>query len=208
MACGLPHRALIVGVILAMIGSATVAAEEVTRSASWSTEPALLEQLDAEANEPGFSIRPPRGYQFLEQAGPQGSRAFAWKGEPRPDGTSPYVMVMVAAIPSGEHAPPNDLERALDQFLSGVQRRRTDWSRTASERGQIHGVEFIRASWSGTEPARQLKTHGFSYVTLDGNTVIQVSSQDVEPYAKAALKLAEASALTFKLDDHEPSRSP
>ncbi len=36
------------------------------------------------------------------------------------------------------------------------------------------------------------------YVTKDGSTVIQITSQDVEPHHEHALKLAEAAALTFK----------
>jgi hypothetical protein len=39
--------------------------------------------------------------------------------------------------------------------------------------------------------------HGFSYVTIDKGLLVQISSQDVEPYDKEALGLAEAAALTF-----------
>ena len=40
--------------------------------------------------------------------------------------------------------------------------------------------------------------HGFSYTALDGRTVIQLASQDVDDYQEEALKIAEAAALTFR----------
>ena len=63
----------------------------------------------------------------------------------------------------------------------------------------MNGREFVRARWSGVESASQQKMHGFSYVTVDHRTIVQISSQDVEPHHQAALKLAEASALTFRM---------
>jgi len=41
--------------------------------------------------------------------------------------------------------------------------------------------------------------HGFSYVSVDGGTIVQLSSQDVEPHHPSALKLAETAALTFRM---------
>ena len=184
-----------------------VGAEEFLLSASWAPEPLLLEQLDAEAVESVFSIRPPRGYQLIKQAGPNGSSVFGWKREQRSDGVSPYLMVSVAPIPPGNYSSEN-LDQALDAFLGGVQRRRTNWTQTPAEHGRIGSQEFVRATWSGIEPSRNLQMHGFSYVTATREAIIQIASQDVEPYWATTLKLAEASALTFKSPDHSSRRSP
>jgi hypothetical protein len=40
--------------------------------------------------------------------------------------------------------------------------------------------------------------HGFNYVAMDGDKVIQLSSQDVAPHHRGALELAETAVLTFK----------
>ncbi len=42
------------------------------------------------------------------------------------------------------------------------------------------------------------KMAGFTYVALDGTSVVQVSSQDFVPHSNQALPLAEASVLTFQ----------
>ncbi len=182
--------------VVAGLGQAAVYAEDAPLSSSWVPETKLLEQLSEEAVVGSFRLRPPQGYQFVQQAGPNGAQAFAWKGERRPDGTAPSLMVIVAPTPEGE-APPMDLEKLLAKFLAGIQRRRAQWAQATAERGRIGERTFMRAAWSGLEPALQVKMHGFSYVAIDGTTVIQISSQDVEPYHAQTLPLAEASALTF-----------
>jgi len=39
---------------------------------------------------------------------------------------------------------------------------------------------------------------GFVYVARDGDTIVQIASQDLTPETAETLPLAEASALTFK----------
>ncbi len=162
----------------------------------WTGDPQWRGDLAAEVGLPTFRIRPPRGYTLIEQPGPGGARAFAWKGATRADGTAPYVMVTIATAPPGETKMPT-LEAALDTFLDGVRRRRVDWLRTPGEVGQVNGLTFIRARWSGIEPNSGVRMHGFMYIAIDGRNIIQLSSQDVEPHHDRALRLAEASALTF-----------
>ena len=200
-------KPLMIGAMLTIIGHIVCSADEWRLSSSWAPEPSLLEQLDAESAGSGFTIRPPRGYQLIKQTGPNGSHVFGWKGGQRPDGVSPYLMVSVAPIPPGEHSA-EGLEQALDAFLGGVQRRRTSWARTPTERGHIGALEFVRATWSGVEPSRNIKMHGFSYVTATGEAIVQISSQDVDPGDETTLKLAEASALTFKGVDRNAAKSP
>jgi hypothetical protein len=177
-----------------------------TRSAStgqdrppavWSPDAALLEQLGPIADVDGYQVRPPQDYAFSPPpATPPGVKGFGWKGTPREDRTAPQLIVGLTSRPPGEADVA--LEQYLEEMLGGVQRRRTDWTQTPAERGQVNGLTFVRARWSGTDPERQQKMHGFMYVAKDGSTVIHISSQDVEPHHPDALRLAEAAALTFK----------
>jgi hypothetical protein len=62
----------------------------------------------------------------------------------------------------------------------------------------VNGIEFLRARWSGTDKATERKMHGFIYVAVVGQQIIQLSSQDVEPHHGAALPVAEAAVQTFR----------
>jgi hypothetical protein len=189
------HRHALSGFVAALLGVPLAAAASVVLSSTWTPDPALLDLLEYEVQKSEFSIRPPRGYQLFEQPGP-GAMAYGWQGARRPDGTSPSLKVVVAEVPPS--AEPSGLEGLLRSVLDGIARRRTNWEQSPPERGRIGSLDFIRASWSGMEPTLQIKVHGFAYVTVDGSTVIEISSQDAEPHHEEALKLAEAAALTFQ----------
>jgi hypothetical protein len=144
-----------------------------------------------------YELRPPKAYQqFAPPPPPPSSLMHAWKGESRRDGSTPMIIVMVVTPPPD--AKQSNLEDFLDGLLKGVERQRTDWSRTPGAYGKVNGFTMLRARWSGTEPKHNWKMHGFQYVAMSGPNYIQISSQDVEPNHEEALKLAEASALTFK----------
>jgi hypothetical protein len=89
------------------------------------------------------------------------------------------------------------LEQALETFLSSIEKRRKNWSRTPTEKGRINGTNFVRSRWSGVDLNSEKKMRGFSYVTINNGGLVQISSQDVEPHDKEALGIAEASALSF-----------
>ena len=149
---------------------------------------------------PDFSIRPPKGYELVEQSGPDGMKAYAWKGALRSDNTSPYVMVGVIKAPAVEtNMPPLNL--VLAKFLSGIERRRKNWQQGPVQRDTVGGLSILRSQWSGTEPSTNWKMHGFVWVAVTGCCIFEISSQDVEPHQERALKLAEASALTFKTQE-------
>jgi len=59
-------------------------------------------------------------------------------------------------------------------------------------------MNFARIRWEGTEPTRNWDMRGFVYVARDGDTIVQIASQDLTPETAETLPLAEASALTFK----------
>jgi hypothetical protein len=165
--------------------------------AVWKPDATFLEQLEPIADVDEYQVRPPQGYSFSPPpATPPGVKGFAWKGAQREDQTAPQLMIGLVSRPPEEVNV--TVEQYLDNMLEGVKRRRTNWTQTSPERGQVNGLTFVRARWSGTEPERQSKMHGFMYVAKDGSTFIHISSQDLEPHHEQALMLAEIAALTFK----------
>jgi len=156
-----------------------------------------LQKLPTNAEVGAYHLRVPEGYVLRNQPGPGGSMAHAWFGSTRSDGTRPYVMLTIGGPPPGE-GNPYTLAQVLAKFLAGIERRRKHWSQSNSEEGTINGVKFVRAYWHGTDIETRRPMHGFNYVAMDGDKVIQLSSQDVEPHHRGALELAETAVLTFK----------
>ena len=171
--------------------------QKAAESRTWEPNKALLNRLDSPQDIEEFQLNPPRNYTPHTRLGDYGSKATAWAGPLRRDGTRPQVMVLTVTLPA-EEVKQYTLEQILYTFMERLSHRRQDWTRTSAEKGTINGLTFVRARWSGTDPNLGRKMHGFNYVTMVGDKVIQLSSQDVEPYAKESLDLAEASALTFK----------
>jgi hypothetical protein len=163
---------------------------------NWLSDKTLADRLDALVDVEGFQIKVPKKYQIINQPGPDGSKITAWVGDERSDGTKPYVMVSIVRLNS-EQQSKLSLEQALDKFLTSIETRRKNWNRTPAERGKVNGMTFVRSRWSGTDLTTEKKMRGFSYVTIDNGTLVQISSQDVEPHDKVALETAEAAALTF-----------
>lgn len=163
----------------------------------WKVNEASLNQLETASSVDEFSIRPPKGYSLQKRTGPHGSKMAAWAGPPRVDGTRPQVMVMTAMLPPDELKKYN-LDQALDELVSSLSYGRKEWTRTATEKGLVNGLIFGRTRWSGLDLHTGWKMHGFVYVAIVGKTVIQLSSQDLEPHHEESLKLAELSLLTFK----------
>jgi hypothetical protein len=106
-------------------------------------------------------------------------------------------MLIIAAPPPGE-GNPYTLDQVLAKLLAGIERRRKNWKQSKTEQGTINSVKFARAYWQGTDIETGRPMHGFNYVAMDGDKVIQLSSQDVAPHHRGALELAETAVLTFK----------
>lgn len=164
----------------------------------WLSDKSLSEQLASAVSIAKYQIRPPKGYIALHTlSGPSGSSADSWAGITRPDGTRPYIMFVHLTIPP-KQANQYTLKQISDKMLAAIERRRKAWKQSPTEQGIINGLTFMRSYWQGTDVANGQPMHGFSYVAKDGNTILQLSSQDFDPYQKVALPLAEASALTIK----------
>ena len=168
-----------------------------TKLQKWNAAEPLLSQLEADHAIEQFTIRPPKGYAPQTRPGPHGSKATAWAGPPRADGTRPQVMVLTVKL-SPEELRKYNLDQALDELVQSLSHLRRHWTRTTHEKGMINGLVFARTRWQGEDTSSGLKMHGFVYVAFVHDTLVQLSSQDVEPHHEAALKLAESSVLTFK----------
>jgi len=183
--------------LMAVLSLAAPGGQGRAAASAWHPKPALKKQLAAPALVEGYQIQPPRGYRLVTQAGPGGSVAHVWVGPPHANKVRPYLMVVLLTPPPAE-AHKYSLNQILAKMLGGIRRQRGTWSQTLIEHGTVNGLKFARAYWSGTDAPTGLKMHGFGYVAQDGPQFAYLSSQDVEPYDKTALPLAEAAALTFR----------
>lgn len=175
----------------------SLSAQQEVKLQKWNAAELLISQLETDHAIDTFTIRPPKGYSPETRPGPNGSMATGWAGQPRADGTRPQVMVFRVKLPAAE-LQKYTVETALDELLFSLRIKRRHWTRTTPEKGLINGLVFARTRWKGEDIASGFTLHGFVYVAILNDTLVQLSSQDVEPHHEAALKLAEASVLTFK----------
>jgi len=187
----------VIGVALTAPVGAAPTDKPVAKPPVWTPDRSVHDRLAAPVRFGAYQIQPPKDYVAQSQPGPEGSTATAWVGAQRTDGTRPYVTVMLLAPPPGE-AGAYTPDQVLIKLTDAIARRRTNWKQTPTESGTVNGHVFVRTRWEGTDPATNRRMHGFNYVARSGTTFVQISSQDVEPYDRAALPLAEASALTFR----------
>jgi hypothetical protein len=169
-----------------------------TEKPAWSFDKSLSGQLVSAVTIGKYQIQPPKNYISLHSlSGPNKSSADSWAGVTRTDGTRPYIMFIHVSMPS-EQVNKYSLKEVSDKMLSAIERHRKQWKQSPTEEGTINGMNFMRTYWQGLNTENGRLMHGFSYVAKDNTTLIQLSSQDFEPYQKNALSIAEASALTFK----------
>jgi hypothetical protein len=161
---------------------------------SWWADKTLISRLSPAQSVDGFAIRPPRGYTIVRSGGADDVKIVAWIGSAHSDVVRPSVMMALVPVSRTNN---RTLPQILGKFLQGIQKRRQNWKRTGTETGQINGIRFVRARWSGTDTATKIPLRGFNYVGIIGNKVVQLSSQDVKTHFDA-LRVAETSALTFR----------
>ena len=183
-------------IVFSIFLAQTIYGQKSVKPPIWKSAKALLNQLDSATEIEGFLINPPKSYSWLTQPGPEGSKMTGWAGLPRSDKTRAQLVILTVRLPKEELKKYN-LEQILDELVASIEQERRDWNRTPTEKGLINGLLFVRTHWSGTDIRSGRKMYGFNYVTLVGEKIIQLSSQDVEPYHKESLELAESSAFTF-----------
>jgi hypothetical protein len=163
---------------------------------AWAPEKSISAKLGKAVVFGDYTLRPPAGYTLHKQPGPDGAVGYAWVADARADNTRDYIMVALMQVPKSDEKRP--LDNLLQSVLNGIAMRRTNFKASNFEYGTLDGIPFARAHWSGAVSDSGLKMHGFAYVALDGHTLIDIASQDVDPYAKTTLPLTEASAQTLR----------
>jgi hypothetical protein len=195
-------QSMAVFTFLLAISAIDAAAQRTKPTDSWKPDAALLKQLEAPIKVGDYSIRIPKGYEKQQPntPTPEGVSVWGWTGAPRRDGTKPSITMMIMTPPPAqrEQIKAMTLEQVAGRFIEGQKRQRTNWKIEASEKGTVNGLSFVRMRWSGVNPAQNMEMRGVLYVARDGNTLIQMASQDPTAHSKQTLALAEAAVLTFK----------
>ena len=73
------------------------------------------------------------------------------------------------------------LEDLAEKMAGAVKKPMSDWKQEKVETGTINGIPFARLRWQANDPRRQARMRGFVYVARDGDTLIQLTSQDLTP---------------------------
>jgi len=189
--CGLPLIFLLV--LIANIGVSGKQA-----NSQWAPKNDLLPKLTKEETVDRYKIRIPENYTVHTRTGdPKVISGNIWVGEKRADGIRPYLMLTIASPPK-EEMDKLTLQQSLTTFLAVIEKKQKNWKQIKTEEGLIGGIKFIRSYWEGIDPKSGRPLHGFNYVAIDGERVINLSSQDTDPYHKETLLLTESAVLTFK----------
>ncbi len=191
------HHLFVCCVILMSLAAIKTNGQDKPALPRWIPDKLLAKRLGTVVKIEKYTLQPPKDYHFLHKNGPEGAKMFAWVSDERKDGTKATLLLNLVAPPVGE-ATKYALDQLADKLLGGVKRRRTNWHQEKTEIGLVNGLTFARINWTGTEPIHDLKMKGFNYVAIDGDTIIQLSSQDILSEANQALPIAEAAILTLK----------
>src|SRR5262245_5166161 len=164
----------------------------------WAPKTDQLPKLTKEETIDRYKIKIPGNFTVHTRTGDQKIiSGNIWVGEKRADGVRPYLMLTIASPPK-EELDKLTLQQSLSTFLAVLEKKQKNWKQNKVEEGVIGGIKFIRSYWEGTEPKSGRPLHGFNYVAIDGERVINLSSQDTDPFYKESLLLTESAVLTFK----------
>jgi WD40 repeat protein len=157
-----------------------------------------LAKLEPEECALGFGLMQPKGFESaaLPNA-PEGERDTVWQGPPRADNTRPIMIISIRILPA-EVRSSSSLENAFLSIVRDLKSHRTSFVQTATERGDIHGLTYMHATWSGMHPQMKRKMRGAFYVTKDRETIIQLSWQSVDIEPVSSDKLMDSSLRTFR----------
>jgi Tol biopolymer transport system component len=185
--------------VLLFCGIGAARAQQALALPEWTPSPTLLKKLGPVSSIEGYTLHPPAGYKLLvpDSGLPEGVASYIWVGEGRKDNTHPILMLNILIPPA---ATPQNLTliQIATSLLAEVKEARSDWMQTPSEAGTIQGMKFVRIGWTGIDRKEKRKMQGWILVARDGDTFLELNSQDVATEAPQALPLAEAAARTFQ----------
>ena len=191
---GTVKRISFAGAICAALYLANFASAQ--KATQWVPTKSILEKLSAPTSIGAYEIRSPKGYEAKTREGGNGFKMTLWFGPQRANGTRAGLTLVVMPEPPTDVKP--TLEELMRLALEDQKGLRTEWKVSPSERGDINGIRFMRAYWSGASRQYKQSLRGFIYVAQVGKRFVQIGGQDVEPYQKETLPLVEAATMTFK----------
>jgi hypothetical protein len=158
----------------------------------WKADERLVAQLNPATVVGGYAIRSPGGYREQETAVAP-VRMVTWESPARPDGAR--VWLIVSVVETAGVGP----EKVLDDHLAARGSITESLKRTASEHGQLNGMAFVRASYSGFDRIRKVLIRGHAYAAVDEGRLIQLTAHEERPSeGETLLALPEAALLTFR----------
>ena len=181
--------ALMIGVANSIMGGAQEAAP--APLPVWKPQTGLLRYLARPTRVLKYTMQPPAGYAARQTQQPR-LLAYTWRGAASQSGVTPNVALALAPAPATK-GKSYTAERLIAGALGFLKRGHDDWTQTPVEQGQINGLPFARAYWTGTERQHKRKVRGVAYMAVDGATLISLQSQDMAPVAPNAAKSGESS---------------
>jgi len=167
-------------------------------SEPWTPNPNVATSLDKPATLGALTIRPPMKT-VLSVKTQQTSKTSLYSWDSTGTVPAPHITVMFGNLRSDEAGATPD--QALAGFIYGISDRRVRFKQTPPDHGKLAGYDFARTYFSGEKLINDhhVKTHGFAYAGINGNSFVILSSEDPDPDSATTLKVAEASALTLEL---------
>lgn len=202
--------------VLAAIFSGCAHQEAVPQSSAlqmplpnWQPNPVVLAQLGSEIPLYEYSIRPPQGYDALDEdlfknLHPYGLDGYLWHhiGD-----TTAFSFLDVTIVRRRNLETPTDI---LDKVIDAESRRYgSDFVRTKTEAGSINHLPFARTHWQRVERHESGDTieMGFTYATVDMTKGVFIEGTDTQPCptqpcsyrwnGSSPIPVLEAAALTF-----------
>jgi hypothetical protein len=166
---------------------------------AWTPDPKMLVHLREEPfdlSETKYTICPPKDYQF-ERRRDDGNR-YSWKTEIR-DSDTTYAKIDVIFLSMPQEMQGQSLEALLNYWSRNDKLRYSEFSRAPLEYGTINGMKFMRSRFSGLRTGIvKFQEEIITYLMLDGNNLVGIEINDVDPHHKETLPILEAAALTLK----------
>ena len=172
----------------------------------WKPMPKMLRYLVRPTRVWKYTMQPPTGY-TPRQTQQARLLAYNWHGQAAKTGITPNVSLALAPTPL-RNGKPYTAEQLVASALASLKRGHDAWTQTPVEQGQINGISFARAYWTGTERQLKRKLRGVAYMAVDGLTVISLQSQDIAPDKPDDAKTGAADAAPNPNTDPNVTAAP
>lgn len=160
---------------------------------------APIHPLGAEIDLDRYAVLPPAGLTLTIKSvdSPKAlHELYTWTIPKRPDGSREFFQVEILHPYPGFVV--DDARTLLRAYSAGNARRHRGFAASPPKPFPNHGFAFLRSDWTGVLPATHTQNRGFVCITSDGQTAIEISANDAEPYIQGEFAVCESAALTFR----------